>query len=460
MAVTQLFSKGTFNPFIVGKTNKLIGESFSNRILEDSKGKVTSYSPETNFSGDIFSKNDSKVMPHPDSQYKLYIEIYQKVPVAKNAVDNTANFAVHPGFQVEGSDNGLIEKFSLDLIMINIMKQMQIWGNAYLEIGRAGDEITELKLLPPEQMFVVAKRGASKDGEIKGYKQIVKMGEEIDFNPEEIIHFKWNDVGSMFYGISDYKAITNVLARLLTFQEDIGEIIHRYAQPYVHWKLGTENSPPTQSQISDFIGTLDNRSVGEDLVSSFTVQSEVVAADIRALQPDGMIKHMENQLITGLSLPSVFVRGGESSNKATAQVELQAYDRKVNTLRKVVSSNLEAKLFKGARIVWNEMTIQAEETKSNMVGTLVSQGQVPTKTALQIAGFQSWVDEYEKDQKEADMRAEKMMKQNQMQTQQNPQNQQKTPNQGKQSKPDEKDFKSQAEWLEALDKWYNIKRTL
>ena len=397
---------------------------FSNLLYEATKGMTTSTIDPFVTGFNKMSPNKIAV-PHRDGNWKLYQEVYERVPVVKNAIDNTANFAIQSGYQLEGdkgSAKEFIEKYNFDIVLINIIKQLQIFGNAYLEIG---DNM--IKLLPPDQMFVVVSKGGENDGEVIGYKQKTDtITKEIDFLPDEIVHFKWNEIGSSFYGLSDIKSALTTLTRILNVQEDLGEMIHRYANPIVHWMLGTPESPATESQISDFIDKLNQRSVGEDLVTSTAVDHKVVAANIKALQPDGMLKHFENQLIAAMNVPEIFIRGGETSNKATADVELQSFDRKVKAIRKVVSTMIEDNIdaFKGVKIVWNEMSIESEATKADMVANLVYRGRIPPRLALKMVGWGSWVDEFDQEDE---------------------------------LPPQENDFQTQAEWIEALRN-YNLKR--
>lgn len=402
------------------------------RSLNESKGKVV-----LDNSFNFEDKDGEYTVPHGNRDWNLYENAYRKIGIVANAFDNTANFAIQSGYELEGSEadkkrvKKWIEENNLNLIVLNIMKQMQIYGNAYLEISDSTP-----KILPVKNMYVVVRKGSQNDGEIIGYRQKIKLGNQtIAFKPNEVIHFKWREIGSEFYGFSDVEPNIGTLTALLNFQEDIGEIMHNYAHPIIHYKLGTPEMPATTEQIDEFKALRDELETGEDLITSQNVEHDIILANLKLIQIDGLIKHMENQLIAGLQVPEIFVRGGQSSNKATASVEIQAFDRRVKAIRNIVGEKLHDEIFvphlgADVKISWNEMSVESEEIKSTMMMNLVNSG-VPTKVALQMTGWGAWVDEYEQNKDDA------MPKMNPFE------------------KPKEDDYKDQKEWLEAVEKWKN-----
>ena len=163
-----------------------------------------------------------------------------------------------------------------------------------------------------------------------------------------------------------------------------------------------------------------------------------ITADLRMIQVDGLIKQLEHQIIAGLQIPGLFVKGGETTNKATADVELQAFDRRVKAVRDVFSRFLEEKVFVGklgadVKISWHELSVESEVQKSEMLSNLTQSG-VPLKTAVRMAGWGSWVDDIEKELKE--MPAPPPMR---------------PP--GDPDEPKEDDFDNQTEWFVAHEKW-------
>jgi len=365
------------------------------RLLKE-KGDITSTTDMFDLS--VFSNDNQKVMPNPQN-LKLLKQVYEEVPVVSTSVNNTANFAVQSGFGLEGTEKdkktieSWIDENNFNIKMNSILKQMQVFGNCFIEVA-------DVKFLPVHQMRVVVSTASKTNGQLVGYKQIMGFNDDITFKPEEIVHFKWNVLDNPFYGTSEITAVLGTLTRLLNYQADIGEVLHRYGNPLLHWKVGTTESPATQSQLSTFIDILNNREAGEDLTTSAAVEGTVVAADLKMIQPDGLLEHMENQLIAGLGVPEIFIRGGKTANRATALVEMQAFDRRVKAIRNAMSAIIEDDLFSTitpgkVMISWNELSIQDEETKSETFKNLTDAG-MPIDIALKMVGWSNWVDDFEK----------------------------------------------------------------
>ena len=390
-----------------------------------------------------------KTIDHPDGNFKLYQEIYQKVPVAKISIDHTANFAIQSGYELEGDAGDVkaveewMDKVNFNILLLDALKQMQIYGNAYLEVT----DIENPKFLPNDQLFVVVQRGGNNDGQIKRYAQKTNMGEPIPFDKEELVHFKWNLESGLpesgFYGISDLKAATATLTRLLNFQIDVGEVVHRHAEPIIHWIIGTEDSPGTAAQVANFKSNLGDREKGGDLITSFGVEGKPIATDLRnSVEAGSILKHFENQLIAAMQVPEIFIRGGETSNKATADVELQAFDRRVKAIRSIASMYVEDFIFPKitsgkVKFAWNEPSFETEAKKAEMLANMFKAG-MPLEVSMKIVGWASFLNELE----EAGGQQMPMM---------NPMgdDKEKPPKE----KPKEEDYNSQAEWAEAYRLW-------
>jgi len=424
-----------------------LNEKPLNHIVE-AKGKVLPKMPSWD------DKDGEMSVPHPDNQFKLYQDIYRSIPVGKIAVDHTSNFAIQSGYELEGGKEAVkkiedwIDDTNFMLTLQNAMLQMQIYGNAYLEIN----DLENMKFLPVDKMFVVVSTKTGDNGTILGYKQkIAGESEAIDFKPDEIVHFKWNVESGLdggFYGISDYRNAVSTLTKLLNFQEDMGGVINRHANPIIHWIVGSQDSPGTTEQISNFKGNLGDREAGGDLITSWGVEAKTIATDLRMIQPDGILKHLENQLIAAFQVPEIFVRGGESSNKATADVELQAFDRRVKAIRKVVTTYAEDLIFPKisgvsegedkVRIAWAEPSFETESKKAEMVKNLIA-GNCPLELALKIVGWGSFIDDL-----------------NAMGGEKEPMPFQKPgepPGKPPKEEPKEKEFDNQSEYIKAWMEW-------
>lgn len=414
-----------FSKFVETMKKNVEYSEFGKNLLLFEKGQLTKTSDSNTLQ--LFNTDNILVVPQMmgerDIPWNLYKESYKRIPLVYNAVNNSADFALQADFELDGSADATkkillwMDEVNFELILLNIFKQMQIYGNAYLDISN----IKFPKLLPPEQMYVVVKKGGDDDGKVVGYKQIISFDKrtDINFTPDELIHFKWNDAIHPFYGMSEIHPALGPITRYENWQLDLGQILHRYAAPIIQWRLGTEEFPATKDQISEFRGTVENRLPGEDILTSTAVEAVVVGAGQKMMQVDGLVKAIENQIIGALRIPEVFARGGESSNKATAAIELEAFDRKVKALQKSVSFMLEDFLFPKltsgkVEIVWNEISAEGELQRAQRVQMYVTSG-VTVDIALRMVGLGTWADDVKKAKEEQDKKdQETLMQQKQV----------------------------------------------
>lgn len=439
-------------------------------LISESKGLVSP--PDFSFS----VKSDGYIVPHRVNgrklNWKLYSDVYNTVGIVKNAINNTANFAIQSGYELEGSDREVtkvrnwVDRHNFDLIMLNVMKQMLIYGNGYLEMPSVDD----MKLLPVDQMFVKVQKGGDNDGEVIGYVQLAKTNlvDPPDWDPEDIIHFKWNELGTSFYGIPDIRPALTPVRYMLQYLEDIGEIIHRYGHPIIHWRMGSEATPATPAQIAKLISKLNSKEVGEDLVTSYNVESNVVSSNMRLIQLDGLLKLVENQLIGALEVPDFFIRGGETSNRATSQTMLQSFDRRVKALRETMGQIIEDRIFKdklgtNVKFAWRELSTEGELNKSNIVKNLSSaQGAgIPPAVSLKMVGWGSWVDDYEKEFEKEVKRQAKLAKATKPEPFQKPGipgDTDQRPEKPVNPPPKEENYENQVEFLAAYEKWLKDKK--
>ena len=411
--VLEIYSKKTNKPEIINE--------FRQNLAIWEKGQLTDNSI-------VDTALYKDIVPHKDIPWELYTLCYERSSLVFNAVNNTADFCIEAGFDFDGSADAKtkildwMDETNFELIMRNILIQLQIYGNAYLDIS----DMKFPKLLPPKTMFVKVQKGGESDGMVIGYRQIIEGGMKfIDFEKDSIIHFKFNDACNPFYGMSEIKPCLGSLTRYANWTDDLGQILHRFASPYLHHKVGTDEIPGTQAQIDAYTATVQNRLPGEDMITSSAIEIEVVQATQGMIQVDNLVKNLQDEIIAGLRIPEIFARGGTNANKATSDNEMQAFDRKCKALIYVLKMHCEDFLFpkitsRASKIemVWNEFSAEGELMRAQRLKFMTDAG-VPLKTAVQMVGWGTWVDDIEKERiKEDERNAEQMKQQNDLAIQQ------------------------------------------
>ncbi len=312
-----------------------------------------------------------------------YEEIYKKVPLVQAAINYTADLAVGTGYNLISEDASakmevyeVLEQQDFGLLSHRLTRHLLVYGNAYVEIVRLGDKIVELKLLHPKDMKVIT----NDTGEVQGYEQVLGMGKNIKFTPDEIAHFKWNVIGDELYGTSAIESVVEAINVKLQMEHDLRLISHRYAAPQIQYAIGNGEEPATEEQITEFESQLDNQTPEMDLVTSHLVNVKDIRPISGSIGVEEFLKHIENQVIAGLQVPEVALGRGQNSTEATAKVQLGIFDRRVKAIQRVLTRQTERLIIEPlvgdntVQIEFGEFEKEDEDVKVNRLLRLKSAG--------------------------------------------------------------------------------------
>jgi len=330
--------------------------------------------------------------------YDTYEKIYKEVPLVQAAINYTSDLAVGVGYELLGEDERKIktvteffESQDFHMIALRLARNMLIYGNGYLELVRAGSRIVELKILHPKTMSVTLSEDGT--GEIIGYEQKSSHTQSIDFTTDEIAHFKMNVIGDAAEGTSAIECVRTALATKLQMEHDLRLISHRYAAPQVHYKLGTETEPATESQIDDFESQLSDQNPEMDLITAHNVGADVLRPLGSKIGVEDFLSHMENQVIAGLQVPEVALGRGQSITEATAKVQIGIFDRRVKSIQEVLTTQINMLIIDkivtpgSVKLKFGEFSKEDEDVKVNRLLRLKAAGIIDARYVAQQLGI-------------------------------------------------------------------------
>ncbi|MFB6089350.1 MAG: phage portal protein [Candidatus Aenigmatarchaeota archaeon] len=292
-----------------------------------------------------YSKN--KVYEYSSRKTREFEHIYRYVPLVKGGIRIYATHTLGRGFSfVNGTqaDRDRLERFSkrvnLKRILFDSIITRLVYGNAYYEIIKEGNRIVNLKYIDPSTITIVR----SKHGELLHYNHKVGMEKKIKLDPEEVLHFTWDKFGDSLSGNSMIESISQVVNIKLNTEENIGVILYRYASPIIVFKLGTPEDPITSSDVEDFEDKIQELDPDEDIVSDWRLETEVLGVNKEIMKPDFFLKHIDNQILAGLQVPSELIYSGEKAEKS-ARSRYAAFEQNVWYLRTSTKEELYEKIF-------------------------------------------------------------------------------------------------------------------
>jgi len=336
----QIYEKTTFGR----KERKLsIFEELSPDTKNEGKGLV-SFDP---YKNQLFKGEPKDVLA-----WKKYRVAYNNIPIVTAAIDITADQAIQ-NFFVDGGDpeareelERVIKENNLVDFFHNVAKQMLIYGNAFVEVIKGPEGIEGLKMLDPVTMYV--NRDKYGKFEEAAYIQFNDYNpfKGIEFQFEEIIHFKWNAIGNSAYGTSLLHPLLHILEVKLGVEDNLDVIISRYAAPMIHVKVGSDERPANQEDIDAYSADLEDIQADTEFVTSHTVDMNVLDSGRRAMDLTAPLTYIEHQVVAGLQIPLSLLGRGEGTNRATAEVQLSSFDRRIRILQRIIKRKVELELFK------------------------------------------------------------------------------------------------------------------
>ena len=293
----------------------------------------------------------------PRVTFKELRDWYLKDPSVMAAVDYIAEQAVGAGFYTTSESiraKKLVDEFcyevNLDGLLMQIAKECIYAGNSFVEkIFDKQGKLIGLKILPLTSIERIVR---DEYGHVKKIIQKVN-GKTVEFNPNEIIHFKYNCVDGSAYGvgviqplaeeiaIDDRHVRPSLLKVKATIESIIPKIFYKYAAPKRIWKfLGL-----SESTLNEYQSLIQNAPEDSDLITNQDVQVSEISVDPRA-RFESFINYIESQLITGLQTPVVKLYTAPGFTEASAKVAKEVSERKIEFLRRFLKRVVEREIFK------------------------------------------------------------------------------------------------------------------
>jgi HK97 family phage portal protein len=144
------------------------------------------------FSGIVYSCVDLRAKTVARAKFRIYreIDIDEFEEIEKS----------HPAVRFFRNLNPMLTRYEF---FYKLMAHLDLAGNAYIYFPQFPDgKLREAWLIPPQSVRIVAKNAVELD-----HYEVYLGGEVIKFKPEEILHLKYPDPNSQFYGKGPLQAI-------------------------------------------------------------------------------------------------------------------------------------------------------------------------------------------------------------------------------------------------------------
>ncbi len=356
-------------------------------ILEErsSKGVVKNY-----YSG-INSQKKFNEVPY---MYNVLMDMVESDPILFRACDMTVTLLTSKGFDFIGKNNEQIRRarklfkneLDFDNVIRNVLWQLIVYGNSYLELRWNESKTQIMELHPLESTEIKIKY--SKNGEIQYYLQKVAEKDEDKwpkFETDEVIFFRLYWIGAQVYSKNPFKAIGRNFATSI-YANDYLTSIFRNLSPKIIYFLKTSSEKSRKLFIENLIRAKTNPNI--DVVA----MGEAFDSKVAQVQFDNglidVLKWLEKRVLMITGVPPHWMGIVDGTNRGIGENVTIPYESKIKDLQHEIASQINKELMPklgfNLEFKWNAMSLMTEKEIINNMSVLTAQG-VDSETTISYA---------------------------------------------------------------------------
>lgn len=307
------------------------------------------------FKGEVF---DKPVMfpkelgsEHP-CDFDNLERIYKKVGLIAGAVNKMTDSIVGDFTVKVKNENAqvILDSFIADNNFTTVLRpwirEGILKGNGFIEIDLKESKV---RVMNSNNMYV--KR--DNRGNIKEYTQFIGNLNRFtmtsrkfnQFKPNQIAHLKINKIPNEPYGIGVVYPNLKLIDNMIGMDSDLHKLINRKAGAPIHVKVGIPEQSVQSVDIDDFSNKLKFMNNRTEWVTDANVEMKMIDFGNLGQSLNETLIHDFRMLIAGLEIPEVLFGSGQL-NEGIAKVQLDSFQRKIQSMREEIESVIEEKIFK------------------------------------------------------------------------------------------------------------------
>lgn len=179
-------------------------------------------------------------------------------------------------------------------------------------------------------------------GNITGYTQKTINGKEKKYKPEDVIHIYMDKESNNAFGTPKIIAALEDVKLLRKLEGNVLAIVHRFAMPIFHWKIGKPEPgfQATQKEIDEAKAEIESMSIDGSVVTNEKVEIGVIGAEGAAINAAPYLQYFENRVIAALdSSASQMGRGGAKQDADSMEGQCHDYIKFVQSIISIFIEN-------------------------------------------------------------------------------------------------------------------------
>ena len=286
----------------------------------------------------------------PPQVNEILLDMVRSDPVLWTALDLTVDMVTFNGFDLIGGNEQLIKKakkvlhedLDFDTVLKNIVWQMLIYGDAYLEIvrGKTSGEVKELHALESSEMSIKYDQHGEVEKYVQRPKGVTNPQNFIDFPAKKIIHFKMFDIGSRVYSYNSFEPLVKSY-NTKVFANHFLQGLFRNLHPKMVYFLKNANKENRRLFIDNLIRAKTNPAM--DIVGLGEAEVKLLQYDFNSGLMD-ILEYLRTDVLMTTRVPKAWLGISDGANRSTAESVVIPFETKVKNIQKIVATTTNRQL--------------------------------------------------------------------------------------------------------------------
>ena len=229
-------------------------------------------------------------------------------------------------------------------ITSEIITDLHIYGDAYLEVVR--DKATNLPVAIFNVYCPSMRVRVDEHGAILGYVQKMDWNKDVEFDLDQIIHFRLINPGSEVYGLSPLESLIIAVETDLYAQSYNKDFFKNDATPRLHVDLGNCTLPQLK-RMREYWRTVykGKGNAHKTIVTEGNAKITPIGTPPKDMEFLNQRKFNRDEILAVLGVPPIMVGVVESSNRANSKEQSNTFKaEKIIPLQKMISAKLNKSL--------------------------------------------------------------------------------------------------------------------
>jgi hypothetical protein len=172
--------------------------------------------------------------------------------------------------------------------------------------------------------------------------------QRVEFTPDEIIHITTDREDGFAYGAPFLGPVLDDVRMLRTIEDHTSRLAFRFAFPFTQVRVGepTPGFQATEEQLDYYKKLVANAPPDATLVTSESVEFNVVGAEGEAINLEPYLEHFQNRSFSGLGVSGVAMGQGDTANRSTADAMSVEMHDQIKHFQNVLSRSISQEIFR------------------------------------------------------------------------------------------------------------------